>query len=208
MGGKGDVVLVGDFGGPLVDGDGDGVGGVWGEAEGDSGVVEFLLDGVEVGVEVGLEGGGDCGCGGSDAEELEVGGSEHWGFGEGADGDVFEDGVWCAGDVPHCDGSACEGFGDPEVDGACDVGVVHESIGADHVEPGDEAFVGVVGIGTDVGEVEVGVGVDEGGDDDLVWEVDGLGGIWEGDGVDVFGMTNRVDLPRIVAGFQVGFEDE
>ena len=208
MGGEWDVVLLGDFGGPLIHSDGDGVGGVWGESEGDSGVFEFLLDGLEVGVEVGLECGGDCGGGGPDAEELEVGGSEHWGFGKGSDGDVFEHGVWCAGDVPHCDGAACEGFGDAEVDGVCDVGVVHESVGADHVEPGDETFVWVVGIGTDVGEVEVGVGVDEGGDDDLVWKVDGLGGLWEGDGVDVSRMTDGVDLPGVVVGYLVGFEDE
>ena len=59
-----------------------------------------------------------------------------------------------------------------------------------------------------MGEVEVGVGVDEGGDDDLVWEVDGLGGLWEGDGVDVSRMTDSVDLPGVVVGYLVGFENE
>jgi len=193
-------VFEGGLCGPVVDGDGDGVGGVGGEAEGDAGALELFLEGGEMFVEVAFECVDDGLCGFADAEELEVGGAEHWGGGEGADGGVFEDCVWCAGDVPHCDDAAVEGFLDAEVDGVGDGLVGLAAVGADHVDPGDESGGWVVGLGADVGEVEVGVGVDEGGDDDLVWEVDGCDVCGEGEGVDFGWVIEGVDLPGVVVG--------
>ena len=56
----------------------------------------------------------------------------------------------------------------------------YPSPGADHVDPGDEAGVRIVGPGTYVGEIEMGVRVDMGGHDDAAGSIDAVGpvGCW------------------------------
>ena len=48
-------------------------------------------------------------------------------------------------------------------------------IGADHIDPGDEAGVGIVGPRADVREIEVGVRVDDRGHEDAAGAIDAAG---------------------------------
>lgn len=95
-------------------------------------------------------------------------------------------------DVPHRDHAGGERESGPLRDGGGNVGGFCRAGAADHVEPSRE--IACVGLGGDGGEVEVGVGVDEAGDEEAIGEMDASG---------VGGGRMAINLSR-----QVGGENE
>jgi hypothetical protein len=83
-----------------------------------------------------------------------------------------------AGDVAECDCATDSGEVHATADGGADGVLVGWAFAADEIDPGHEAGVGIVGPRADVGQIEVGVGVDEAGEEDGGGAVEG--GDWEG----------------------------
>lgn len=156
--------------GGAVDIEATGVGGVWLEAKGYVAVVDGeVAEGLEK-----LDG---CGLTAAEAEEFDercagdAGGSGGVGLAEGLDGD--EGAV--AGDVADEGSSTSARKGNATEYGFGDLIIGRGAASADCVGPIGEALIWRASKWTDVGEVEVSVGVDQSWDDERVGEADSVG---------------------------------
>ena len=138
------------------------------KAQTNTGGIELLVDDGCTGLEVRADATDRSGGGSPEAEELEVRHPVQGGFCKGAGWGIAQTTRGCPGDVPHRDHAPGERFLDAHSDAVDDLIIFDGSVGSDHVNPGDEAVARLMGLGPDVGEIEVGVGVDECGEHELV----------------------------------------
>jgi len=85
-------------------------------------------------------------------------------------GGVGDSAVGCAGDIPHCDRAAGEGCLDTQSDSLADGIIFLLAAGSDVIDPFHEAFVGIVGDWSDVGQIEMRMGIDQRGHDEPIAE--------------------------------------